>query len=391
MTKKVDTNNLDEIMKQHLEQTYGVGFENVGSMMQDAFNNALSGLEEEIDIEAIQNQVPGVDTKAILEQAKKAKEEALINGNDAIMKQSEAMAQALNEQFFGGTPEGNVSYEDLMAKQMEMINSMMGGNSMNGMPNMSDFNNTIFGEVSLDKIYELIKKMYEELPEGKIEVVRGDDPYIRHFEILLSGMLTYLNGHESNTLAVEEDDEFFKEKVDYILSEIWGITNKKETFETIAWLLNSGHTEEYLNYQDGQSYEEFINEESDEEDIEIAKNGFEFAQFFKGKLPENIMLGWDYGRASMICRWAYYLGYISEEETWGILDHIASVMISNFKSWKEYGISYIIGGLFWTYRKDPEGVYDRYQETIGALEGLLTDEDEDDGDWLLNPWISDVQ
>lgn len=391
MAKKVNTNNLDEMMKQHLEQTYGVGFENVGSMMQDVFNNALSGLEEEIDIEAIQEQVPGVDTKTILEQAKKAKEEAVIKGNDAIMKQSEAMTQALNEQFFGGTPGGNVSYEDLMAKQMEMINKMMGGNSVDGMPSMSDFNNAVFGEVSLDKVYELIQKMYEELPDGDIKVVKNDDSYIRHFEILLSGMLTYLNGHESNTLAVEEDDEFFKEKVDYILSEIWGITNKEETFETIGWLLNSGHTEEYLNYQNGKNYEEFITENSDEEDVEIAKNGFEFAQFFKDKLPENIILGWDYGRASMICRWAYFLGYISEEETWEILDHIASVMISNFKSWKEYGISYIIGGLFWTYRKDPEGVYDRYQETVGALEGLLNDEDEDDGDWLFNPWIKDVQ
>ena len=92
----------------------------------------------------------------------------------------------------------------------------------------------------------------------------------------------------------------------------------------------------------------------------------------------------------MICRWAYFMGYLSEEETWNILDHIASVMIENFSSWKEYGISYIFGGLFWTYRTNPCGVYERYQETVGALEGLLSSEDEDDGDWLFNPWISDV-
>lgn len=388
--KKLETNNIDELMKQHLEETYGIGFSNVSSMMQDTLNSALANLDEEIDIDAIKDSVPGIDTKTILEQAKRAKEEAIASGNDAIKMQSEAMSKALTDQFFGGDINGNVSVEELMAKQMEMINQMSGGALDNSMFDMSGYNNLVFGEVSLDKVYDLVKEMYDELPNGTTTIVNEDDDYIRHFEVLLSGILTYLNGHESNMLAVEEDDEFFKEKVNYILTEAWGINSKEDTIETLSWLLNNGHTEEYLAYQDGNNYEEFIDENSDSDDINIAKNGFEFAQFFKDKLPENIILGWDYGRASMICRWAYFMGYLSEEETWNILDHIASVMIENFSSWKEYGISYIFGGLFWTYRTNPCGVYERYQETVGALEGLLSSEDEDDGDWLFNPWISDV-
>ena len=85
------------------------------------------------------------------------------------------------------------------------------------------------------------------------------------------------------------------------------------------------------------------------------------------------------------------MNYISEQEAWEILDDIAEIMINNFNSWKEFGISYIIGGLFWTYRTNPEGVASRYYETVEALEGLMTKtDDEDDGLWLVNPWISNV-
>lgn len=387
---KMDTNNLDEMMKNYLEETYGEGFANIGNMMQDVLKSALGNLEEEIDIEQIKESVPGVDTKTILENAKKAKEEALSRGSDAIDAQAKAMQDALNEQFFGGDPNNGVNYEELMAKQMEMINNMMNGTSGYSMPNMSDFNEAIFGPFSFDKLYELINEMYREIPSGNTITISSDDPYIRHFEVLLSGILTYINGHESDQLAVEEDDDFFKEKVNYILSDIWGINSKEDTLDTIAWLLNSGHSDEYLDYIDASSYLECIDDDSDEEDIMIAKNGYEFAQYFKDKLPDNIILGWDYGRASMITRWSYYLGYLSEDEAWEILDTIASYMIETFHSWKEYGISYIIGGLFWTYRTNPDGVYERYQDTVGALEGLLTTEDEDDGDWFYNPWIIDV-
>lgn len=81
---KMDTNNLDEMMKNYLEETYGEGFANIGNMMQDVLKSALGNLEEEIDIEQIKESVPGVDTKTILENAKKAKEEALSRGSDAL-------------------------------------------------------------------------------------------------------------------------------------------------------------------------------------------------------------------------------------------------------------------------------------------------------------------
>ena len=77
-----------------------------------------------------------------------------------------------------------------------------------------------------------------------------------------------------------------------------GIENKDDVYNTVAWLLNEGHTDEYLGYANADTVDELIDEDMDEEEIEIVKNGFEFAKYFKDKLPENIMLGWDYGRAA---------------------------------------------------------------------------------------------
>ena len=208
---------------------------------------------------------------------------------------------------------------------------------------------------------------------------------------MLSGILSYINGHDNDTLDVEEHNEFFHDRINYILTEFWGIENKDDVYNTIAWLLNEGHTDEYLGYANADTVDELINEDMDEEEIEIVKNGFEFTKYFKDKLPENIMLGWDYGRAAAIVRWSYFMNYISEEEAWEILDKIAGVMIGTFNSWKEFGISYIVGGLFWTYRKDPSETYSRYYETVEALEGLLTETgEEEDGEWLRNPWIEEV-
>lgn len=391
---------MEKLMKEHMKDVYGENFENMGDLMKQAFENSLSNLEKEIDIEAIQNVAPGVDMATILQKTQEAKEEALQRGNDAIVSQSEAITKAMNEMFSSG----NTGLQDMISEQMKQFQAMTGIEDFTKMTpedmqnyyesQMNMWNGLENGEeedVSLEGVGSLIENMYNSLPDGnKIKVKNGDE-YIEKFEILLSGILSYINGHENDTLDVEEHDDFFNEKINYILTEFWGIESKEDVYDTIGWLLNEGHTDEYLSYVNANTIDELITEDMDEEEVEIVKNGFEFAKYFKDKLPENIMLGWDYGRASAIVRWAYFMNYINEEEAWEILDKIAGVMIGTFNSWKEFGISYIVGGLFWTYRKDPSETYNRYYETVEALEGLLTEtDDEDDGEWLRNPWIKEV-
>ena len=326
-----------------------------------------------------------------------AKEEAVKNGTNAIEAQAAEVTNAMNEMFSSG----NTNLQDIISEQMKQFQAMTGIEDFTKLTpedmqnyyenQMNMWNGLGEEEVSLEGIGTLIQNMYDSLPEGnKIKVKNGDE-YIEKFEIMLSGILSYINGHDNDTLDVEEHNEFFHERINYILTEFWGIENKDDVYNTVAWLLNEGHTDEYLGYANADTVDELIDEDMDEEEIEIAKNGFEFTKYFKDKLPENIMLGWDYGRAAAIVRWSYFMNYINEEEAWEILDKIASVMISSFNSWKEFGISYIVGGLFWTYRKDPSETYSRYYETVEALEGLLTETgEEEDGEWLRNPWIEEV-
>ena len=387
---------MEKLMKQHMKDIYGENFENMGDLMKQALENSMANLENNIDIEAIQNAVPGVDTAAIMKKMQEAKEEAVKNGTNAIEAQAAEVTNAMNEMFSSG----NTNLQDIISEQMKQFQAMTGiedftkltpEDMQNYYENQMNMWNGLEEDVSLEGVGTLIQNMYDSLPEGnKIKVKNGDE-YIEKFEIMLSGILSYINGHDNDTLDVEEHNEFFHDRINYILTEFWGIENKDDVYNTIAWLLNEGHTDEYLGYADADTVDELINEDMDEEEIEIVKNGFEFTKYFKDKLPENIMLGWDYGRAAAIVRWSYFMNYISEEEAWEILDKIAGVMIGTFNSWKEFGISYIVGGLFWTYRKDPSETYSRYYETVEALEGLLTETgEEEDREWLRNPWIEEV-
>ena len=388
---------MEKLMKQHMKDVYGENFENMGDLMKQALENSMTDLESNIDIEAIQNVVPGVDTAAIMKKMQEAKEEAVKNGTNAIEAQAAEITNAMNEMFSSG----NTGLQDIISEQMKQFQAMTGiedftkltpENMQNYYENqMNMWNGLEEEDVSLEGIGTLIQNMYDSLPEGNKIKVKDGDEYIEKFEIMLSGILSYINGHDNDTLDVEEHNEFFHERINYILTEFWGIENKDDVYNTISWLLNEGHTDEYLGYANADTVDELIDEDMDEEEIEIVKNGFEFAKYFKDKLPENIMLGWDYGRAAAIVRWSYFMNYISEEEAWEILDKIAGVMIGAFNSWKEFGISYIVGGLFWTYRKDPSETYSRYYETVEALEGLLTETgEEEDREWLRNPWIEEV-
>ena len=387
---------MEKLMKQHMKDIYGENFENMGDLMKQALENSMADLENNIDIEAIQNAVPGVDMAIIMGKMQEAKEEAVKNGTNAIEAQAAEVTNAMNEMFLSG----NTGLQDIISEQMKQFQAMTGiedftkltpEDMQNYYENQMNMWNGLEEDVSLEGVGTLIQNMYDSLPEGnKIKVKNGDE-YIEKFEIMLSGILSYINGHDNDTLDVEEHNEFFHERINYILTEFWGIENKDDVYNTISWLLNEGHTDEYLGYANADTVDELIDEDMDEEEIEIVKNGFEFAKYFKDKLPENIMLGWDYGRAAAIVRWSYFMNYISEEEAWEILDKIAGVMIGAFNSWKEFGISYIVGGLFWTYRKDPSETYSRYYETVEALEGLLTETgEEEDREWLRNPWIEEV-
>ena len=68
---------MEKLMKQHMKDVYGENFENMGDLMKQALENSMANLENNIDIEAIQNAVPGVDTATIMKKCRKLKKKLL--------------------------------------------------------------------------------------------------------------------------------------------------------------------------------------------------------------------------------------------------------------------------------------------------------------------------
>ena len=66
-----------------------------------------------------------------------------------------------------------------------------------------------------------------------------------------------------------------------------------------------------------------MDDPEDEEELESVLPCWKLAQYFKDKLPENYILGWDYGRAATVVRWGYTVGYINEEDSWTWLDPVS--------------------------------------------------------------------
>ena len=382
----------DDIVKKAQEE-YAKMMGNFDSLVKDMVGRNNEDLDAAIkaQMEMAQKIAGNVNIEEVMAQGQAAVNALLAGGQNpelaAAMKMYEAVGGAsVDEDVMGEVAKNHAeALKNVYGKTPEELMAGMLSGEYGG------YGDEEYEPLSFEDILVKFNEL-RQLPEPEPISVGNGNEYIAHFEILLSGILCYLNGHETDSLDVEErNNEFFEEKINGILREAWGIESREDFAETLEWLLEEGHNAEYSALCGGNSFEEFLSDDMNEEDVEEIKNGFEFAQFFKDKMPENIMIGWDIGRAAMVTRWAYYMDYITEDETWSILGDIAQTAIENFNFWREFGISYIFGGLFWTYKGNPEGLTERFYETAQALEGLLSeDEFEDQPEWRKYPWIKEV-
>ena len=57
--------------------------------------------------------------------------------------------------------------------------------------------------------------------------------------------------------------------------------------------------------------------------------------------------GWDAGRICFLARACCEMGYITEAEAWKYIDLAYNMAHSTFSSWKDMGMSYVIGRSLW--------------------------------------------
>ncbi|HWU44455.1 MAG TPA: DUF1266 domain-containing protein [Bdellovibrio sp.] len=66
------------------------------------------------------------------------------------------------------------------------------------------------------------------------------------------------------------------------------------------------------------------------------------------------ILGWDLARLVHLARLCYVVGYLDNNEAWNEILKAAPLAVDQFKDWKEFALSFIIGRTFWAGEEDPK-------------------------------------
>lgn len=227
----------------------------------------------------------------------------------------------------------------------------------------------------------------ETLPEPEPVSYEKGDPRWERFGILLSGIVSHVNGHELDGMDVEEHIPVLEQRIVSLVRRSWGINGRGELLDTIRYLTQEGYTLRYSLYCGAASPEELLDETDDEEEQASVCRGWRFAQHYKARFAPAFMTGWDVGRAAMLARWGCYLGWITEGEATGILWELSQRAAEELHSWREFAESYLFGGLMWKLFCG-DGAAESY---LGFLADAATDlltgsADEDEGQWRDSPW-----
>lgn len=215
----------------------------------------------------------------------------------------------------------------------------------------------------------------------------ADPERMRRFEVLLTGIISVLNDHKLDGLDVEPRDQDSRDLVLSILSDYWGVEDRDDLIGVLRYLIVEGHTKDYMNALEVISAsgtdEDLHTEDMDDEDRAVSDARFAFTEAYAGQFGPAMLRGWDLGRAANVTRWGYFVGFIDEEEAWGILDQIADGCMEFFDSWTSYAQSYMFGSMFWKCPFGPEACYENIAGLMISVEHLLTE-----GPWKDFAWVS---
>lgn len=227
----------------------------------------------------------------------------------------------------------------------------------------------------------------ESMPEPEAIPYQKNDAKWEHFGILLSGILSTLNSHNLDSMNVEEHIPVMEQKIVSLVRRSWGIDGRSDLLDMIRYLAQEGYILRYQIYSEASSPEELMDETMDEEDRESTSRAWRFAQRYKSQYAPDFMAGWDIGRAAMLTRWGYYLGWITESEAIGILWELSQKVVEELHSWREFAQSYLFGGLMWKLLCGDSSAGSYLGYLADAATDLLTGKTEqDNGKWRNCPW-----
>ena len=241
-------------------------------------------------------------------------------------------------------------------------------------------------ELSPEELYDYLERKL-----GEIEALEEPQPKAynipalwERFCIALSGIISTVNDHKLDELDVEERVPLFVQQITSLIRNSWGISGREDLIETLLYLSRAGYRARFAAYAEAASPEELFGDDMAEEDREGIVRGHAFVQHFKDKFGADFLLGWDIGRAAMITRWGYFVGWLTQAEAEQLLSDMGQVAANGLSGWREFARSYLFGGAFW---KEVCAAYDgkSYLDTLtDAVRKLLSDGPE--GAWTHTPW-----
>ena len=231
---------------------------------------------------------------------------------------------------------------------------------------------------------------YLESKLGEIDALEEPQPKAynipalwERFCIALSGIISTVNDHKLDELDVEERVPLFVQQITSLIRNSWGISGREDLIETLLYLSRAGYRARFAAYAEAASPEELFGNDMAQEDREGIVRGHAFVQHFKDKYGADFLLGWDIGRAAMITRWGYFVGWLTQAEAEQLLSDMGQVAANGLSGWREFARSYLFGGAFW---KEVCAAYDgkSYLDTLtDAVRKLLSDGPE--GAWPHTP------
>lgn len=247
-----------------------------------------------------------------------------------------------------------------------------------------------FGPELEQSLYALLDETLarvEALPEPEPVPYGKDMDDWERFGILLSGIVSNLNGHSLDGMNVEQHLPVLEQQVASVVRRSWGIEGRGELLDTLRYLMQEGYVLRYRLYGEAAEPGDLMEEGMDEEEQEAVCRAWRFAQRYKGRYGPGFLAGWDIGRAAMLARWGCYLGWLTESEAMGILWELAQHAVEELHSWREFAQSYLFGGLMWKMLCQDSAAASYLGYIANAATELLAGRAEQGGgQWRGCPW-----
>lgn len=194
----------------------------------------------------------------------------------------------------------------------------------------------IAGGAGLFVIYFIfLQKMMKKRKQQQLEALKKDysgEPLTDAQKRLLSfgAFLFYYRGEKILEMMPDQRLDIYV----YGLKQQWEVSNAEEAKETLTNL---------LQLRRSAGFESLLQQASPE----LSKIQKRIARGLEIELSDveqvQSAYAWDICRAVSLAKWCYWSGYLTESETWSVMEQAALIATHYGSSWSDYTISFLLG------------------------------------------------